>query len=82
MKAAVQRNRVLTVFTPEREGGFMVSFPDYTGCVTYGKTLTEAKRMGREVLELWLEELQADQEPIIPISGALITELPIRFPTE
>ena len=59
----------------------MVSFPDYPGCVTFGKTLTEAKRMGREVLELWLEELQADEEQFTPSSGALITELPIRFPT-
>ena len=42
MKVATQNNRVLTIFTPEREGGYMVSFPDYPGCVTFGKTLNEA----------------------------------------
>lgn len=56
MKSATPLNRVLVVFTPEREGGFMVSFPDYPDCVTFGKTLAEAKRMGQEVIELWLEE--------------------------
>lgn len=58
----------------------MVSFPDYPGCVTFGRTLAEAKRMGRDVLELWLEELQADDEPLAPSGAAMITELPVRFP--
>ncbi len=60
----------------------MVSFPNYPGCVTYGKTLAEAKRMGREVLELWLEELRAGQEPIEPVSASLVSELPVRFPRD
>jgi len=34
-----------------------VSFPDFPGCVTFGKTFEELKAKGREALELWLEEL-------------------------
>jgi predicted RNase H-like HicB family nuclease len=52
------------VFELAQEGGFNVSFPEFPGCVTFGKDLRQAKQMAREVLELWLEQLEADKEPI------------------
>lgn len=53
------------VFEPAEEGGYNVSFPDFPGCVTFGMTFEEAKGKAREVLELWLEELTTEGEPII-----------------
>lgn len=53
------------IFDPAEEGGFNVSFPDFPGCVTYGQTFEEAEEKAKEVLELWLEELSA-QEVEIP----------------
>lgn len=52
------------VFESAEEGGFNVSFPSFPGCVTFGRTFEEAKKMAREVLELWLEELASTGTPI------------------
>lgn len=52
------------VFEPAIEGGYNVSFPDFPGCVTFGKTFEEAQVMAKEVLELWLEELASQQQKI------------------
>lgn len=43
------------VLTPEKQGGFTVTVPDLPGCVTYGKTLTQAKEMVVEAIEGYLE---------------------------
>ena len=42
------------VFDPAPEGGFNVSFPDFPGCVTFGKSFEDAREKAQEVLELWL----------------------------
>jgi predicted RNase H-like HicB family nuclease len=46
------------IFDPAKEGGYNVSFPAFPGCVTFGKDLKEAKKNAKEVLELWIEELE------------------------
>ena len=57
--------KYLAVFNPAEEGGYNVSFPSFPGCVTFGKTFEDAKKMAKEVLELWLEELSSGGEEII-----------------
>lgn len=32
------------VFEPAEEGGYNVSFPEFPGCVTFGKTFEESKK--------------------------------------
>ena len=49
------------VFDSAEEGGYNVSFPDFPGCVTFGRTFEEAKEKAKEVLELWLEELTSEK---------------------
>ena len=49
---------------PEPEGGFTVIVPSLPGCITYGSTLTEAKDMAKEAIELYLESLVAHNENI------------------
>ena len=49
---------------PEPEGGFTVVVPSLPGCITYGSTLTEAKEMAKEAIELYLESLTAHNEYI------------------
>lgn len=69
------------VFDPALEGGFNVSFPDFPGCVTFGKSFEEAKRMAKEVLELWLEELRADKQEIpIKTKRPIIDEVAVSLP--
>ena len=43
------------IFTKAEEGGYNVSFPDFSGCVTFGRTFEEAEEKAKEILELWIE---------------------------
>jgi predicted RNase H-like HicB family nuclease len=52
------------IFDPAEEGGYSVSFPDFPGCVTFGKTFEESKEKAREMLGLWIEELEAEKQEI------------------
>ena len=48
----------------DRTSDFGVSFPDFPGCVTAGKTLDEARRMAVEALSLHIKGMMEDGEPI------------------
>jgi predicted RNase H-like HicB family nuclease len=48
----------------DRTSDFGVSFPDFPGCVTAGKTLEEARRMAEEALELHIAGMAEDGEAI------------------
>lgn len=49
----------------DRKSDFGVSFPDFPGCVTAGKTLEEARRLAPEaLLTLHIQGMIADGEPI------------------
>src|SRR5258708_14526490 len=45
-----------------RKSDFGVSFPDFAGCVTAGKTLEEARRMASEALALHIRGMLEDGE--------------------
>lgn len=63
-KKSEQISTYFAVFDPAEEGGYNVSFPDFPGCVTFGKTFEESKKNAKEVLELWLEELASEKQDI------------------
>jgi predicted RNase H-like HicB family nuclease len=46
------------------EGNFSAYVPDLPGCVSTGATLDEVKENIREAIDLHLEGLQADGDPI------------------
>jgi predicted RNase H-like HicB family nuclease len=48
----------------DRKSDFGVSFPDFPGCVTAGKTLEEARRMAAEALALHIQGMAEDDETI------------------
>ena len=48
----------------DRKSDFGVSFPDFPGCVTAGKTLDEARRLAPEALALHIRGMVEDGEPI------------------
>ncbi|TVR51763.1 MAG: type II toxin-antitoxin system HicB family antitoxin [Spirochaetaceae bacterium] len=52
------------LLTEEPEGGYTVTVPMLPGCVSFGNTITEAKRMAVEAIELYIESLAAHQEEI------------------
>lgn len=59
-----------------------MSFPDFPGCVTFGRTFEEAKAKAREALELWIEELIETQKEVIPFRAfrPIIDEVEISVP--
>ena len=72
----------LAVFDPAAEGGFNVSFPNFPGCVTFGRTFEEAKVKAQEVLGLWLTELFARHKHV-PVGRVrpIIDEVEVMLPT-
>jgi predicted RNase H-like HicB family nuclease len=53
-------------FRPEPEGGFTVTCPKLPLIVTYGETLEEAQANAREAIELCLEVMAEEGQPIPP----------------
>ncbi len=53
-------------FRPEPEGGFTVTCPRLPPVVTYGETLEEAQANARGAIELCLEVMREDGQPIPP----------------
>ncbi len=49
---------------PEPEGGYTVTVPSLPGCITYGQTVDEARRMAEEAIELYLETLREDGDEV------------------
>lgn len=45
------------VFIKEPEGGYTVKVPSLSGCITYGKTLEEAKKMAGDAIKAYIESL-------------------------
>lgn len=52
------------IFEPSEEGGYCINFPDFPCCVTEGNTLKEAMYMAKDVLELYIYNLEDDNEEI------------------
>jgi predicted RNase H-like HicB family nuclease len=48
----------------DRKSDFGVSFPDFPGCVTAGKTLEEARRMAAEALAMHIAGMAEDGDAI------------------
>lgn len=61
----MQRTRTFRlILSPEPEGGYTVTVPSLPGCVTWGKDIPEAKAMAREAIDLYLEDMIANDEDI------------------
>jgi predicted RNase H-like HicB family nuclease len=52
------------IFTPEKDGGFSVDFPDLEGCHTCGDNLADAIIMSEDVLALILYGYEHDGKQI------------------
>lgn len=56
--------RFRVILDPNEMGGYTVTVPALPGCISEGDTKEEALANIREAIELYLESLQADGEPI------------------
>ena len=48
----------------DRDSDYGVSFPDFPGCITAGRTLDEASRMAAEALALQIQGMSEDGDPV------------------
>ncbi len=54
----------IALLRKEPSSDFGVDFADFPGCITAGKTLEEARTMAAAALELYVEGMLEDREPI------------------
>ncbi len=52
----------IAIIHKETKSDFGVSFPDFPGCITAGKTIDEAKNMAQEALTLHIHGMLEDGE--------------------
>lgn len=64
---------------PEPEGGYTVLVPSLPGCVTYGKTVEDARAMASDAIAVYLQSLKKHREPIPDDSEVLESTLRVRY---
>lgn len=64
---------------PEPEGGYTVTVPALPGCVTYGKTVKEAKSMAADAIEAYLESMRKHGEVPATDSDSLLASVNVAF---
>ena len=67
--------RYNVIFRLEPEGGFTVTVPALPGCVTYGKTLKDAKEMAIDAIKAYLASLKKHNDPIPTDNESFITSV-------
>ena len=58
--------KFLVYLEPAEEGGYIVSCPQLSGCVTQGETVDEALAMIKDAIQGYIASLQEHGEPIPP----------------
>jgi antitoxin HicB len=64
---------------PEPEGGFTALVPALPSCVTYGRTLTEARKMAKDAISGYIESLKKHKEPIPTDDETLVASLDLEY---
>lgn len=72
------RGHFNVVLRPEPEGGFTAIVPVLPGCVTYGRTLSEAK-MAKDAISAYIESLKKHNEPIPADDESLVASLDLEY---
>ena len=68
--------RYNVILRPEPEGGFTAMAPALPGCVTYGRSLAEARQMAKDAITGYIESLKKHNEHKEPIPDFLGREIP------
>ncbi len=67
------------ILRPEAEGGFTAIVPALPGCVTYGRTLVEARKMAKDAISGYIESLRKHKEPIPTDDETLVASLDLEY---
>jgi len=69
--------RYQIILRAEPEGGYTVMVPALPGCITWGKTIKQAKRMVRDAIAGYLISLAKHGEPIPGDDDVLTTSVDV-----
>jgi antitoxin HicB len=75
MKQVNQKLQFNVVFRPEKEGGFTATVPLLPGCVSYGKTLNEAKKMIADAIDGYIFSMKKRGEIVETDANSFISTL-------
>lgn len=67
------------LLTQEPEGGYTVNVPALPGCITYGDNIDHAMTMAKEAIELYVETLRAEGDPVPDDSRTLEYSMVVGF---
>ena len=73
------RYDVNVVLRPEPEDGFTASVRALPGCVTYGRTLAQARRMAEDAISGYVESLRKHGEAVPTDDETLVTSLDLEY---
>jgi antitoxin HicB len=64
---------------PEPESGFTAIVPALPGCVTYGRTLAEARTMAKDAISGYIESFKKHKQPIPTDDETLVASLDLEY---
>ncbi|HZZ17086.1 MAG TPA: type II toxin-antitoxin system HicB family antitoxin [Candidatus Sulfotelmatobacter sp.] len=64
---------------PEPEGGFTAMVPALPGCVTYGRTLAEARKMAKDAIAGYIASLKKHNEAVPTDDETLVASLDLEY---
>jgi antitoxin HicB len=76
---AKARHRYNIMLRPEPEGGYSELVPALPGCVTYGRTVDEAREMARDAMSGYIARLRKHNDPVPTDDNTLLTSLDLEY---
>ncbi len=67
--------RYWVLIEQDEDGMFVAQVPALPGCISQGKTRAEALKNIREAIEVYVESLQAHDDPITPSIDEEVVEV-------
>ena len=64
---------------PEPEGGYTALVPALPGCVTYGRTVEEAREMAKDAISGYIASLRKHKDPIPTDDNTLVASLDLEY---
>lgn len=64
---------------PEPEGGYAALVPALPGCVTYGRTLKEARELAKDAIAVYVASLRKHNDPVPTDEDTLLASLDVEY---
>lgn len=71
--------RYNAMLRPEPEGGYTALVPALPGCITYGRTLKEAREIAKDAIAGYIASLRKHNDPIPTDEDTLLASLDLEY---